>query len=138
MTFSCIQSRLKSLLLISLIHFTAGKNRFSRLFPFLPNHFQIPRCYQVFHARSGLDHRQSPAGGCPVGTRADECQLCWMPATLYHFVTVFGNDDARQPLHQITCRIHHTHRQHTHVNTLTISMTSTRSNILTIAELLIV
>jgi len=50
-----------------------------------------------------LDYRQCPAGGRSVGTGADERQLCGMPATLYHFVTVLSDHDTRQPLHQITC-----------------------------------
>ena len=51
-----------------------------------------------------LDHRQSPAGRRSVGASTDKRQLCRVPATLDHFVTVLGHHNARQPLHQITCR----------------------------------
>ena len=66
-------------------------------------------CGSYITQTSCLDHRQGPAGGRSVGTRADERQLSGMPATLNHFVSVFGYHDARQPLHQITCHI--THKQ---------------------------
>jgi len=54
-----------------------------------------------------LDHWQSPASRGSVGTRADKRQLRWMPATLDDFVSVIGDDDARQPLHQVACQTTH-------------------------------
>ena len=59
-------------------------------------------------------HRKRPAGGCLVGAGTDEGELAGVPATLDDLVLVFGDDDAGQLTHQVTCaRARHVTSHHT-------------------------